>query len=287
MFSRALTEIFVVLAISLLAVNSQTTAVNYENQPNWTGLCTLGKEQSPIDFSSTIKYLNDEGVFEIVDIDYPTIKSFTATLLEGKYVGFSTVGNMGSIVVEIKDRLKVRYNLAGVYLHAESEHTIKGEKYEAEMHLYHVIDEPYFMAQNPGYISEFKDLETNLVIALLLDAGASDNEEIAELKIGTNQSIVDFEIEKLISHDMKFYHYQGSSTTPPCTESVYWVVKAEPVKFSNAQLDVITKIQKDAGYANGNDRNIQPLNNRPVYYSSSAYLGFTFTLLAVLFTLFF
>ena len=284
-YSRVLTQLLVLLGINLLALSAST--LNYQDQSSWSGMCQIGKRQSPIDLASNLKYENNQGVFEIVEFSYPQISGVKTSFIDGKFVGFNTVGHMGHILVEINDRLKVKYNLIGVHLHSKSEHAFSGVKYAAEMHLVHSIDEPYFMAQNPGYTSEFKNIRGYLAVGILLDAGGPDNQEITDLKLGSDTLMNDFELEKLISNTMKFYHYQGSLTTPPCGEVVNWVVKAEVVKISNAQLDIITKIQADNLYNFGTDRNLQPLENRPVYYSSTSFLQYTFVLFAVFLILLF
>ena len=52
------------------------------------------------------------------------------------------------------------------------------------------------------------------------------------------------------------WRYQGSLTTPPCTEGVAWVVLAEPLTLSAAQIDAFGAI-----YPN-NRRPVQPLGER-------------------------
>jgi hypothetical protein len=37
-----------------------------------------------------------------------------------------------------------------------------------------------------------------------------------------------------------YYHYNGSLTTPPCSENVLWTVMAEPIHFSAAQIKAFT-----------------------------------------------
>lgn len=52
--------------------------------------------------------------------------------------------------------------------------------------------------------------------------------------------------------------YQGSLTTPPCTEGVRWIVMQEPLRVSRDQVDRLTRGIGD------NARPVQPLNDRTV-----------------------
>lgn len=77
-------------------------------------------------------------------------------------------------------------------------------------------------------------------------------------------------VEELIkSLDLnKFYHYEGSLTTPPCTEGLNWFVMHDTQPISAEQLDAFTKMwagNPDFSNGNGNFRVTQPLNDRVVY----------------------
>lgn len=52
------------------------------------------------------------------------------------------------------------------------------------------------------------------------------------------------------------YHYSGSLTTPPCTENVEWFILKTHHQASGEQ---IAKFRK---YCQGNNRPLQPLNDR-------------------------
>ena len=52
------------------------------------------------------------------------------------------------------------------------------------------------------------------------------------------------------------YRYEGSLTTPPCSESVQWIVLTMPIEMSEAQISAFKAIIHD------NNRPVQPLNGR-------------------------
>lgn len=71
----------------------------------------------------------------------------------------------------------------------------------------------------------------------------------------------------------EFYFYEGSFTTPNCTEDVEWLIFYEPLYISAEQVDLIHEKWMDnktfSGYEEGNIRKTQPLNERKIYKSHS------------------
>ena len=64
-----------------------------------------------------------------------------------------------------------------------------------------------------------------------------------------------------------YYAYEGSLTTPTCDEVVNWYVFPDPLPITSVQLKAINAYFKgDLKFANGNGNNrvIQPLNDRTV-----------------------
>ena len=65
--------------------------------------------------------------------------------------------------------------------------------------------------------------------------------------------------ESLLPPDRDYYRFDGSLTTPPCTEGVLWLVMKASVTASKDQIEKFVKVMKHP-----NNRPIQELNARPV-----------------------
>merc|ERR1712187_336705 len=95
------------------------------------------------------------------------------------------------------------------------------------MHIVHVHEHP----------SKFS------VLGIMFQVGDEENEYINSLQFENateaGHPLVDVNLGSFLAGlDMsKFWHYDGSFTTPPCTEGVKWWVIEEPVIITQAQLD--------------------------------------------------
>jgi carbonic anhydrase len=68
-----------------------------------------------------------------------------------------------------------------------------------------------------------------------------------------------------------FWSYDGSLTTPPCTEGIKWNVLRNVQPISKRQLKRFTDLWSgNQEYANGegNIRDVQPLNGRKIFMSN-------------------
>ena len=108
--------------------------------------------------------------------------------------------------------------------------------------------------------------DDKLVIGVLLTVGHSRNPFLQTLidaglpqKEGEDtQSSELIDLSDGLTDTSSYFTYEGSLTTPPCTENVTWVVLTNPATMSAAQYDAFRSIL-------GNDfRPTQDLNGRAV-----------------------
>ncbi|VDK66619.1 unnamed protein product [Cylicostephanus goldi] len=63
-----------------------------------------------------------------------------------------------------------------------------------------------------------------------------------------------------------YFHYEGSLTTPPCTEGVNWIVMAEPKYVQPDELKFLRQhLTTEGKVLSFNWRPTQPVNDRTVY----------------------
>jgi carbonic anhydrase len=145
-----------------------------------------------------------------------------------------------------------RYDVVQFHYHAPSEHRMNGKTFAAELHVVH------------------KNADGKLaVVGVLLEEGAEnpayqallDNlpyHESKEAAKGVKLNVAGF-----LPTVHTTFRYDGSLTTPPCTEGVSWLVMTTPVNLSRGQLAALEKVFK------GNNRPVQPLNGRKLTEDST------------------
>ncbi|MFK4754385.1 carbonic anhydrase [Oceanobacter antarcticus] len=138
------------------------------------------------------------------------------------------------------------FNLIQFHFHTPAENRIEGKSYPMAMHLVHATPE--------GRLA---------VLAIMLQAG-EENKELAkvwgDLPLSGEKKELDnrLDISKLLPESLDYIQYNGSLTTPPCTEGVSWFVLKTPIEASADQIVVFTRLIGE------NSRPIQPLNARVV-----------------------
>ena len=225
-----------------------------EDGPNMWGsmdadwiLCAEGLNQSPIDLVNTV-----EIALPSVEIHTPSDQE--VAVLNQKGV-IDALDNGHTIQINTKGPEKMRvgeqtYALVQFHFHAPSEHTVDGEHFPMEMHLVHQADD--------GALA---------VVGVMIKEGAP-NPSIAPLWAqlaeapGTEATLripAEFGEHLFTGEASGVYHYDGSLTTPPCSEGVKWYIRNTPTQLSKQQIAAFTAVYDH------NNRPVQVLNNRTLY----------------------
>jgi carbonic anhydrase len=143
-----------------------------------------------------------------------------------------------------------RFALLHYELHTPSEHTIDGVAYDMEMELVHRNSE--------GKIAIvsllFRAGDENPVLAPLLD-NAPEERTTELLRV----SGVVIDLPKLVPEGAAYFQYEGSLTTPPCTEGARWYVMEKILSASDEQIERVAEL------AGGpTQRPVEPLHGRQV-----------------------
>jgi carbonic anhydrase len=126
------------------------------------------------------------------------------------------------------------FALKQFHFHHPSEELVEGRHHEMGVHLVH--------ADAAGHLA---------VVAVLFDAGA-ENRTVRQLwnnlgEQGHEKRRDDVRIDAadLLPADRGYYTFEGSLTTPPCTENVTWFVLKQPVSLSTAEIAEFAKRYPD------------------------------------------
>ncbi|MDF2849142.1 MAG: carbonic anhydrase family protein, partial [Oerskovia sp.] len=125
-----------------------------------------------------------------------------------------------------------RYELRQFHLHTPSEHTIDGKPAAMEVHLVHQSAEGRLAVL--GVLLELG--RENAALAGFFDAipaAAAATSSVAPQPVQINPA-------HLVPTWSDLVRYDGSLTTPPCSEGVLWSVYERPRMISKAQLDAFT-----------------------------------------------
>ncbi|HKP59386.1 MAG TPA: carbonic anhydrase family protein [Polyangiales bacterium] len=206
-----------------------------DEAPGW-GLCSTGKQQSPIDIPLNAKAVVPADV-QIHYVPAPLSIVNNGHTVEVEYPSGSEIDLAGT-----------KYALVQFHFHARSEHAIGGKTYPLELHLVHKSAD--------GALA---------VVGVLIEEGAANATlepvfNSMPASAGPEQHVAGATIDaaKLLPPTLSMYRYEGSLTTPPCSEHVKWHVLATPIQASAAQIAHFTHIyQTDA-------RPTQPLGERAV-----------------------
>lgn len=239
---------------STRAVTPPPSAPNWdyetEGPAKWASLapqfatCAAGQHQSPVDLRGA-----REASAEDLRTNYKP-----AQLRVVHHAHMSDVVNTGHSVqvngdggdtITIGDE---RYVLLQYHFHSPGEHTVNGRTFPAELHLVHKAAD--------GRLA---------VIGVLLEEGAENrafDTIFAHLPKTKGEEVhlasVTVDADSLLPTARRSWRYDGSLTTPPCSEGVTWIVMQKPMPISAAQLDQLRSVLKP------NNRPVQALHDRRI-----------------------
>ncbi len=237
---------------SLLAVTAMATAiasfaagthytwgysgsVGPENWGKHYVTCGTGRNQSPIDLANFT-----EAELEPIEFSY---KPGTNVILNN--------GHTVEVLYDAGSTITVNghtFELKQFHFHSPSENTINGKHFPREAHLVH--------ADETGNLA---------VVAVMFDQG-KDNPMLNPLwmkmptEIGAKNALPKaYDVSAMLPSDRDYYRFNGSLTTPPCSEGVWWFVLKQPASAGKAQIDQFSK-----ALGHPNNRPVQPVNARAV-----------------------
>jgi carbonic anhydrase len=207
--------------------------------------CSAGQAQSPIDIAGATPAAN-----------LPALSATyrPASLRIIHHAHKADVVNTGhSIQVNYTDgdTLAVgadKYALVQYHFHSPSEHHVAGASFPMEMHLVHKSEDNRLAVV--GVL--IREGRTNAAF----DPVWSNLPDTRGEEVVHDSVMVD--VDALLPRDRMSYRYDGSLTTPPCSEGVKWFVLTTPIELSAEQVAAFRAVLV------GNNRPVQPLNARVI-----------------------
>ena len=195
-------------------------------------ICSAGTQQSPVDIVGPIK------------AQLPPLK-----IAWGKTAD-TIVNNGHTIQLNVADGStlsvgKDTYSLLQFHFHRPSEHRVNGKSFPMEAHFVH------------------RNAAGGLAVVGVLMATGKTNSVFSKIvstmpaqegpPVKANPAI---DPNGLLPADRDYYRYPGSLTTPPCSETVEWLLLAQPIQVTEPDVAAFGKL-----YAM-NARPVQQLNRR-------------------------
>ncbi len=197
--------------------------------------CKIGKVQSPINIvTKSVK----KGASTPINFHY---KPTQATIINNGHTIQVNIPEGQTIEVGGKT-----YSLLQFHFHAPSEEGFDQKRFPMVAHLVH--------KSNDGQLA---------VVAVLIKAGEHNGifkRIFDELPKSEEEKsyLAKLNLDLILPEEREYYKFDGSLTTPPCTEGVKWHVLKNPVELSSAQIKAFQKLYPM------NARPLQKMNDREI-----------------------
>ena len=181
--------------------------------------CGKGSQQSPVNIEGSIQA-------KLPDLKVSWKKTSGAKIVNNGHTIQLNVPP-GSTLATGDDK----YEMTQFHFHAPSEHLIGGKNFAMEAHFVHQ------KASNAGLgvLGVFLvEGEANPVFGQLADAFPKD--------AGNEAAAPEIDPSDLLPRSMAYWKYEGSLTTPPCSEVVDWIVCQQPVPAARTEIAKFTAL---------------------------------------------
>lgn len=195
--------------------------------------CKKGRKQSPIDIPSSAPVNPPDLVFDYAPSTLHIVN--VGRTIQANY-------NAGSELVVDGER----YTLLQFHFHNPSENTVDGAATEMEMHLVHA-DRRLNRAVVGVFLVEGAENAAYAPVFEHMPSERGDAVSVAGVTV---------DAAALLPEERSYWRWDGSLTTPPCTEGVKWFMLREPVELSAKQIAAFKALYT------GNARPVQPMNRR-------------------------
>lgn len=220
--------------------------------------CLLGEEQTPVDISGALYDGPTPGVIIRPGTKKIIVEKLPYTL---EVMPAEAGASLGTMTID-----GAEYDILQFHFHGPSEHLLRGVSYPLEMHwVTRRISAPSPGSQIQADLAVFGIMltpgTTNAGLApvlALIPSAAVDPLQACPSR-PSNEAI---NLRSILEGFQARYlfGYGGSLTTPPCTQGVRWLVAANPMEVSSAQIAAIVA----ALPRGGNARPRQPLADRKI-----------------------
>jgi carbonic anhydrase len=195
-------------------------------------VCATGTQQSPVDISGIVR-----ASLPRLDVNWVRRADTVANNGHTIELGFADGGTL-RVGRDI-------YRLKQFHFHRPSEHTIDGKRAAMEVHFVH---EGAGGALGVVGVLMREGRPNRVFARIVATMPAKEGPPVA-----ADPAIDPY---GLLPFGGDYVRYEGSLTTPPCAETVAWMVLARPIEVAASDIEAFAKLYPD------NSRPLQKLNRR-------------------------